>query len=324
MLAVALVALVVAVVPLLWPIPPLRGTVPARELADAESRFLDVGAVELHYTQAGAPDAPSVILLHGFGASTFSWRHTMPALGECCRVIAFDRPAFGLTSRPMPGEWDGPNPYSPEAQADQTIALMDALGIEQAALVAHSAGAVVAMLVASSHPDRVSALVLEAPALGDGGGPPAWASPLLRTPQARRIGPLLVRRLATPDAEDSVRRAFADQSKVTAAVLEGYRRPLRADDWDRALWEYTAAPRRRDPQKLLPGLQMPVFVVWGDRDAFVAPADSRRVAATLQPPGRELEMRGVGHIPHEERPDAFNEAALEFIRETANEASRTR
>ena len=310
-------ALAVLLVPLVWPVPPLRNTVPARELADADSRFVEVDGIEFHYKQAGPDSAPcTIVLLHGFGASSFSWRDTLPSLGGECRVIAFDRPGFGLTGRPLPGDRTGANPYSPEAHADQTVGLMDALGVEQAVLVGHSAGAAVAAQVAARHPARVSALALEAPAIYGDGGVPGWLGPLLRTPQARRVGPLFVRRLAGAQSDDFIRSAFADPSKVTAAVLEGYRLPLRAENWDRALWEFTAAPRSTDVAGLLPKLRVPALVISGGRDTFVPPTDSRRVADAL-PGAATFVLPDAGHIPHEESPEAFNRALRAFVREVS-------
>jgi len=305
--------LVVLVVPLLWPVPELIGVVPPRELADLDSKFIEVNGLTVHYKES-APASPTcnVILLHGFGASTFSWRDTVLGLGERCRVVAFDRPGFGLTERPMPGEWEGSSPYSPTAQADLTIALMDELGMQRAILVGHSAGAGVAVLAAARHPDRVSALVLEAPAVVAGGGPPAWATPLLRTPQARRIGPLFLRRFAGEGSDDLVRGAYADASLVTRQTLDGYRRPLSAQDWDRGLWELTAAPRPDDPADVLPELTMPVLVIYGEADAYVSPDDSRRTAKLI-PASQSTSIPNVGHIPHEEVPAAFETIVFRFL-----------
>jgi pimeloyl-ACP methyl ester carboxylesterase len=150
--------------PLLVPVPPIGGTVPARQLADADSRFVEISGLDVHYKAAGAGQ-PVLVLLHGFGASTFTWQEVTAPLSEVGTVLAFDRPAFGLTERPLPGEWEGDNPYSPENQADLTIALLDQFGIREATLVGHSAGGTVATLTALRHPQRIAALVLVAPAI---------------------------------------------------------------------------------------------------------------------------------------------------------------
>lgn len=76
---------------------------------------------------------PVYVLLHGFAASLYSWLNVMPELARQGTVIAFDRPAFGLTERPL--KWDGQNPYSSEFAADLTIGLVDRLGVRKAILV---------------------------------------------------------------------------------------------------------------------------------------------------------------------------------------------
>lgn len=153
-----LLLLAVLVVPLLIPVPPLQGTVPPAVLADADSQFVDIDGLQVHYKLEGQGE-PALVLLHGFGASTFSWREVMPSLSRLGTTVAFDRPAFGLTERLLEGEWQGQNPYSLEAQADQTVALMDHLGLSQAVLVGNSAGGTVAVVTALRHPERVQALV---------------------------------------------------------------------------------------------------------------------------------------------------------------------
>ena len=90
-----------------------------RELADADSRFVEVDGVAVHYKEApGAnPSAPTVMLIHGFNGSTFSWRNTLEEVAATtgCRAVTYDRPPFGLTQRPL--EWGRPgqalqyNPY---------------------------------------------------------------------------------------------------------------------------------------------------------------------------------------------------------------------
>jgi pimeloyl-ACP methyl ester carboxylesterase len=150
--------------PLLVPVPPLKDTMPPERLADADSCFAVAHGVRLHYKQAGSGE-PAMILLHGFGASTFSWREVMAPLVELGTVVAYDRPSSGLTERPLPGAWTGDSPYGADAQVDQLIGLLDLLGLRRAILVGHSAGGAVAVQFALRHPERVTALVLVAAAI---------------------------------------------------------------------------------------------------------------------------------------------------------------
>lgn len=297
--------------PFLVPVPPLKDTVPPEELADPDSRFIELHGIRVHYKEQGA-GGPIFLLLHGFGASTFSWREVMGPLASMGRVIAFDRPAFGLTERPMPGEWDGFNPYTPDAQVALTLALMDALNVERAILVGNSAGGTVAVHFALTHPERVQALVLVDPAVYTGGGAPAWLLPLLRTPQARHLGPLLVRRIRQSGME-LLNLAWHDPGRLTPEILAGYTKPLRAQNWDRALWELTTASRPLHLERRLQELTMPALVITGEDDRVVPTEQSIRLAGEL--PNAELVViPDCGHVPQEECPTAFLEAVKAFLR----------
>ena len=99
----------------------------------------------------------------------------MPELAKYGTVIAYDRPAFGLTERPL--EWaEGESPYSPEAQIKLVISFMDALDIEQAILIGNSAGGKIAFETALMYPQRVQALVAVDAAVYAGGGAPLYIS----------------------------------------------------------------------------------------------------------------------------------------------------
>jgi pimeloyl-ACP methyl ester carboxylesterase len=296
--------------PFLVPIPPLEGTVPPKQLADPDSLFIEVNSIQTHYKMEGSGEPP-LILLHGFLASVFSWREVMAPLAEHRRVIAFDMPASGLTERPL--QWEGENPYSPQGQLAQTTGLMDALNVEQAILVGNSAGGRTAMLVALEHPERVRALVLVEPAARDYGGNRDWIRPLLNTPQARRLGPLLVRSVQEWGMEFG-RSAWHDPSRITAEVLEGYRKPLQAQDWDRGLWELNLASRPVNLLARLEELQLPVLVITGDDDRIVPTEDSIRLADQL-PDAQLAVIPACGHIPQEECPQAFLQAVKAFLLE---------
>ena len=209
--------LILAIGPFLIPVPPLENTVPAEQLADADSKFIEVNGLNVHYKTYGEGE-PVFILLHGFGASLFSWHEVTAPLAEYGTVIAYDRPAFGLTERPM--EWEGESPYSPQSQVELVIGLMDALGIEKAILVGNSAGGTISMMAALQYPERVQALILVDPAVYAGGGAPAWTRPILNTPQMNRIGPLISRQLQARGPE-FIELVWHDPSKITPEIMEG-------------------------------------------------------------------------------------------------------
>lgn len=321
-LLLAGILLVLLVGPFLVPVPPLEDTLPVRELADPDSRFLEIQGFAVHYKETGE-GSPALVLLHGFASSSYSWREVMaplagPRAGVTRRVVAFDRPAFGLTERPL--VWQGPNPYSAAGQVELTVELMDRLGIQEAVLVGNSAGGTIAARTALEHPERVRALVLVDPAIYQGGGTTAWVRPLFQTPQADRLGPLFVRRIQDWGL-DFARSAWHDPSQITEEVWEGYTRPLQAENWDRGLWESFKSGRAASVADRLGELTLPVLVITGDDDRIVPAEESVRLAGEL--PNVELVViERCGHVPHEECPQAFLQAVEGFLDQAGLSASQ--
>lgn len=308
-LAGVLIFLVVVLIgPFLVPVPALEDTHPPQALADSDSLFIEINELEVHVKTQGQ-GGPVFVLLHGFGASLYSWHAVMDPLSQIGKVIAFDRPAFGLTERPL--EWQGQNPYSPEAQVALVIGLLDHFGIQQAILVGNSAGGTVSMQVALAHPERVLALILVDPAVYTGGGAPDWIHPLLTTPQMRRLGPLVARQIQVRGS-DLIELAWHDPAKLQPETLEQYTKPLRVENWDKALWEFTLASRASNLAVRLDEFTLPVLVMTGDDDRIVPTADSIRLAGEL-PNASLVVIEDAGHVPHEEQPVAFMEALKKHL-----------
>ncbi len=308
LIVLALFLLTLLIGPFLVPVPPLEDTVPPQELADSNSRFIEIEGLTVHYKLEGEGE-PVFLLLHGFGASTFSWREVMAPLSELGTVIAYDRPAFGLTERPLPDAVEE-NPYTTEAQIAIAVGLLEALGHEEAIFVGNSAGGTVAVQTALARPDRVQALILVSPAIYTG-GPSRFAHWLLNTPQLDHLGPLLARQLEA-QGDGFLERAWHDPSQITPGIREGYRRPLRAENWDRALWALTQAREPDDLPARLEELALPVLVITGDDDRIVPTEDSLRLAEEI--PGAKLELlEACGHVPQEECPTPFMEAVHAFV-----------
>ncbi|GAX85063.1 hypothetical protein CEUSTIGMA_g12483.t1 [Chlamydomonas eustigma] len=154
---------------------------PAESLADPDSRFMNVLGIKVHYKEVwpaslshgGRSASPGgnlcseaatsagselygtgIVLVHGFGGGVFAWRHVMEALAlQCqCRVVAFDRPAFGLTSRPLINHdqrTSSSNPYSMGAQAELMLQLCSQLGLRKVLLLAHGDACLLALRSAS-------------------------------------------------------------------------------------------------------------------------------------------------------------------------------
>jgi pimeloyl-ACP methyl ester carboxylesterase len=318
---------------------------PAALLADAASLFADVcgddGAADtdgvgvaphaagasccqsVHYRHTPAPAGcesegaaeahdTAALLLHGFGGGEHSWRAVAPLLARrcACRVIAFDRCGFGLSSRPAAFA-PANNPYTLRSAARVAVALCRQLGVRRLLLVGHADGCTLALLIASllrEQPDaqqpgamRCVALALVAPN-APGEAVPTSTRLLLKS----SVGlPLLRPLLRSEVGEASLRRAFFAPARLTPAVLARYAEPLRVCGWDRALWEVARCAGEVTPAELLAlaeRARVPALVVSGAADR-VAPHE---VAASLS---RALGtgvpcvlLPECGHLPHEEAP----------------------
>jgi len=309
--------LLVLIGPFLIPIPPLEDTQPPKTLADEEGRFIEIDGLSVHYEQAGS-GRPAFILLHGFGASTFSWREVIDPLAETGLVIAYDRPAFGMTERPL--DWEGDNPYSQESNIELLLGLMDAKKIEQAVLVGNSAGGTLATAFTLAHPERVMALIEVDAAIYQTMPDSAFLDWLLNTPQADHIGPLIARRLAGAQGEAFIESAWHDPSRLeeNPEILAGYRKPLQAENWDRALWEHTKASDPPDLAGRLSQIDTPTLVISGDDDQIVPVENSRRLAKEI--PNATLSiLENCGHLPQEECPEAFLRTIEKFLQSIIQE-----
>ena len=230
-------------------------------------------AAGLFYAARGA--GPPLVCLHGAGGSHTHWGHALAGLADVARVVGPDRPGRG---RPAPAGGATVAGYGAAV-----LALLDALGLERAALAGHSMGAAAAVEAALAAPGRVAGLAL----VGAG---------------ARlRVAPDLLAGLAeAPEAaiERLVAAMYPEPSAhMRAAAAAEYRRDparLRADLLACDGW---------DARARLPALRCPAAVVCGERDALTPPRLAHELAGLL--PGAALTMLPqVGHVPMLEAPAA--------------------
>jgi pimeloyl-ACP methyl ester carboxylesterase len=297
--------------PFAVPVPQLDDLVSEQAFIEADSKFIEINHVNLHYKEMGQ-GGQTFILLHPFGGSTFSWRAVMDDFSQMGRVIAYDRPAFGLTERPMPEDWVE-NPYGMKANIELLRGLMDEFGVEKAVLVGNSAGGGLAVAFALEYPQRVESLILVDPGVGGGRGPqfPSWALPVMWTPQMRHIGPLLMR-----DYQErlprTIDRGWYDKNKLTDEIQQEYLKLLRIQNWDRAFYELTFAPAYPELRPLLPNLTVPAFIIAGQEDRLIRSWYFEAVASEI--PGAQLTLiPQCGHVPQEECPQQFMDSVIHYL-----------
>lgn len=269
------------------------------------SRFLDVDGVRVHYQEAGHPNHPALILIHGFASSTLVWSKVFLRLAAAgFRVIAIDMLGFGYSGKPRNGA------YTINGQAGLLTRLMDRLHIERATLVGNSYGGAVAATCALDSPRRVEKLVL----IGAVSNNRPLAYKLMRVFGAPVFGdvvsPLLIgsRRLLRWRMKRVYERHqwVLDERRVEARHLT-----LRAAGAQRAI---IRTVRRWDAERISREahlISQPTLLVWGENDQEIPLADGERLHEQIQG-SRLIVFRNCGHVPHEEYPEEFTDLVVDF------------
>lgn len=281
----------------LRPFAEIRREVPA-------DQFVEVGGPGgqlVHVEQAGAGEP--VVLLHGFGGSTYSWRQVMPALARSHRVVAIDLNGFGYTQRPKSAA-----SYTREAQGKLVLGTLDALGIGRAHFCGHSYGGGLTLYLAQSHPERFLSMVLV-----DSSAPTYSDDRRTRTASLRPLSYLFLRSVALrPSAiRRSLLRSYWDRSKVTPELVRAYAERLAVEGAADAYYGLTA-PAPPGERVELETIAVPALVVWGAHDQTILPESGRRAAARL-PRSEFVLLADSGHLPMEEQPEEFLAAVLPFL-----------
>jgi pimeloyl-ACP methyl ester carboxylesterase len=294
------------------------GTKTNVEAAGANAEFALINDINVHietepYSGNQAGNVPLFIMMHGFGASTFSWRYAMDSLSKHGEVLAYDRPAFGFTDRPT--SWTGANPYGFAGNFELLDGLISKFGADHPIiLVGHSAGGQLAAEYTRLNPDKVQRLILVDPAVYSSGTSPSWLTTLKVIPQIDRLGPFLVREVAS-SGQDLLKRSYYDQAQLTEEVRAGYLEPLEIDGWERAFWEFSTAPRDNQLKENLGSITQPTLLITGKFDEVVAAADTERLATEIKN-SKLVIVENSAHLPQEEQPNIFNSEVSIWITET--------
>jgi pimeloyl-ACP methyl ester carboxylesterase len=238
----------------------------------------------------------------------------MDSLSKQGEVLAYDRPGFGFTDRPT--SWNDTNPYGFAGNFE----LLDGLiakfaAVQEVILVGHSAGGQLAAEYARLNPDKVQRLILVDPAVYSTGSSPSWLATVKVIPQIDRLGPFLVREVAS-SGQDLLKRSYYDQSQLTEEVRAGYLAPLEIEGWERAFWEFSTAPRDSKLAENLDKIIQPTLLITGKFDEVVATADTERLATQIKN-SKLVIVEKSAHLPQEEQPNIFNSEVSTWVRETA-------
>jgi pimeloyl-ACP methyl ester carboxylesterase len=263
--------------------------------------------------EAGPADAPVVLLLHGFPASSFQYRELIPRLADKYRVIGPDLPGFGFTEVPAARKYK----YTFDALAKTLLAFTDALGLTRYSLYIFDYGAPTGLRLAMAHPERVTAIVSQNGNAYEEGLGKAWA-PIQRywrepTSQNREI----LRNALSPEG---LRSQYTDGVPNPETIApEGYtldaamiQRPGNMDIQLDLFLDYA------NNVKLYPAFQEyfrkfkpPLLAIWGKNDPFFIPPGAQ--AYLRDNPNASVQFLDTGHFALETHVEQIARAMREFL-----------
>jgi pimeloyl-ACP methyl ester carboxylesterase len=273
--------------------------------APPPSTFLDVAGLSVHLRDEGPRDDPTpVVLLHGTSASLHTWDGWTAVLARSHRVIRFDLPGFGLTGPAADGD------YSIAAYVRVVVAVLDRLNVKRCVLAGNSLGGEIAWATAVAQPDRVSALVLV-----DAAGYPLESESVpigFRLAKLPVLNKLLLKTLPRGVVASSVRNVYGDPSKVTDALIDRYYE-LTLRSGNRAAlplrFSQSVHGAHADDVKRVTA---PTLILWGGKDRLIPPSHAERFHQDIAG-SKVVRFDGLGHVPHEEDPDATVRAVVDFM-----------
>ena len=262
------------------------------------SRFVRCGSIAWHVQQMGRGSV--LLLLHGAGAATHSWRDLMPRLAQHFSVVAPDLPGHGFTRAPS-GQH-----LTLKGMSDAVATLMRELGLAPEAIIGHSAGAAIAVQTVLSGQLGPRQLIGLNAALHPFRGLAGLVFPqMARTLALNPATPWVFAGLAGWSGQARrLIRSTGSQIEPRGEALYG-RLLARPDHVSGALtmmahWDLTPL------QDGLSRLKIPLHLMTGDRDRAVPPQEASQLEARY-PAVTVSRFPGVGHLMHEERPDLFSE-----------------
>lgn len=269
-------------------------------------RIAKVRDLQVFYREAGFADAPTLLLLHGFPTSSHMFRHLIPALADRYHVIAPDHIGFGYSSMPSTSEF----PYTFEALADVTAALVDNLGIDRFAIYVQDYGAPIGWHLALRSPRRIAAIITQngnaytegfvrsfwdglfayAEAPGPETEPPVRKALTLAATRWQYENGVTDPTLISPDTW-MLDQALLDRpgnDEIQLRLFRDY--PSNVDLYPR-LHEYFRAD------------QVPLLAVWGARDEIFGPDGAWAFQRDL--PHAEIHLLDTGHFALESHLDVI-------------------
>jgi pimeloyl-ACP methyl ester carboxylesterase len=274
------------------------------------SNFVEVDGATVHFQEFGDAGNPTLLLIHGYTASTFVWHEVAPALAaENFHVIALDLIGFGYSDKPASFD------YSIASQARVVERFMNRMGIGRAVLVGSSYGGAVSSIVALDYPERVEKLILVDAVCNDD----LLSHPALRLAAVPGLGeflaPFLIdsKRFLKHRMQGTI--APENHHLITKERIESVFHPTHAADAHHSFLETARnwdACRIQDDAEYI---KQPTLIIWGEKDTVIPKTDGERLFNSILN-SRLVVIKNCGHVPQEEKPELFTRVVTDFCRDS--------
>ena len=281
---------------------------------------------DINYIEMGDKSKPALVLIHGFGASSYHWRYNIPVLARDYHVFAFCKLGFGLSSKPI-------TDYSAEIWRDQTVDFLKEVVKKPATLAGNSLGGFTSLYTAATEEAKsmVNGVVLlngagrfRDPSV-DYSQPEEEPNPIVKSIQTaiqRLVISLSFVVTKQPlRIEQVLKQVYpTNEMNVDSELVESIRYPSldsnASEVFYRVITKNGSGPSVF-VDDLLKEMECPLLLCWGEKDPWIRPEAADKVQKLYEQSQRV--SIDAGHCPHDEAPDAVNKAILDFMKISANE-----
>jgi pimeloyl-ACP methyl ester carboxylesterase len=260
--------------------------------------MVEVDGLQIAYERAGS--GPALVLLHGYvGDGPTTWRRQLDGLSDQFTVVAWDAPGAGHSTDPP--EWLGLDAY-----ADCLAGFFERLGLETACVAGLSFGGILALALQRRHSAMSSALILASAYAG-------WAGSLRPDVAEQRFRQAVALADGTPEEFVSALLPTMFSKTMPRETVDDFRASMLA--FHPRGFRAMARASAEDVRDVLPHIDVPTLLVYGDRDVRAPLAVAKALHAGISG-SRLVVLPDAGHVCNVEAPNEFNDAVRGFLRQS--------
>jgi pimeloyl-ACP methyl ester carboxylesterase len=283
-------------------------------LTQVRYRRKAVGGIGLFYREAGDPNEPTIVLLHGFPSSSHMFRDLIPKLARRYHVIAPDYPGFGYSDQPTTTQFE----YTFDSIADLMDQFLQAVGVARYSIYIQDYGAPIGMRLFFNHPERIQAIITQNGNAYTEGLGAFWADTM--EPYWRDRNPVTEKKIRGLLTLESTKYQYSVGVKDSEALSpDSYTfdqmtldRPGNAEIQLALVYDYqNNVVRYPKWHEALRMVKPPVLAVWGKNDPFFIPAGAEAFKRDV--PDAEIHFVDTGHFALEEEAGTIADHILRFL-----------